>query len=101
MWKAIAAFDPQADRWAEPVSFGDREERIRTARLAVAGLKANAGLEPALTKDIDDFCERLAGLMLGREFGPPEAQFSQYLRDKGRHLVRDGVVEYDVVEQST
>src|SRR6266849_5171155 len=92
MWNALESFDPQADRWSEPVSFGDREERIRAAQNAISRVKQRYGPDAERECDIQRFHEHVKRLANGASYGAEVAQFTRRVRQAGSSLADASVV---------
>jgi len=92
MWKALESFDPQADRWSEPVDFGGREERIQAAENAIARARQRVEADIERERDIRTFRKHLEQLIVGAPFGHEEAEFTGYVRRAGSSLADRSVV---------
>ncbi len=92
MWIALESFDPNADRCSDPVSFGDREERIKTAQNAIARLEQRHGIADEKQQDIRAFHKHLKRLIDGNPFGAAVVKLSQRLRDTGSSLADQSVI---------
>lgn len=91
MWKALESFDPKADRWSEPVSFGNREDRIKAAETAISRV-ARCETDQEKQGDVDQFREHIKRLLSGTPYGPEEARFTQHVRRLGSMLADQSVV---------
>lgn len=93
MWIALDRFNPQADRWAEPVSFGARDKRIQDAREAVELLRRRheGKLGPETERDIRAFEEQIDRLRSDSSFRPEAAELARRLRALGRALAKESV----------
>ena len=82
MWKVLESFDPNADRWAEPVSLGDRDSRIQAATDAISWFKERHpdAVEKELKGDIERFHEFLRSLSSGSPYDVEVDQFCWHLR---------------------
>lgn len=93
MWTALEGFDPNADRWAEPVSFGSREERIQSANGAIARFneRHQDAVDQDMKQDIEAFRGCLAKLSGGSVYDTELDRFCWHLRDKGSALADQSV----------
>ena len=99
MWKALEAFNPKADRWAEPYDPGSSDDRSRAAEDALQKLQQQAVPQPA-REDIEKFHAFLSRLREAHEgFSEPMAKFTEYLRDRGSELARQSVSHADSAAQ--
>ena len=83
MWKALESFDPKADRWSEPVDFGDAAKRHGAAEIAIARAQRH-GSDTDKDRDILRFQEQFSS----RE---PDPKFLSHLRGEGSRLADDSV----------
>ena len=93
MWKAMESFDPKADRWSEPVSFGNRQERMKVAENAISRLRQRYGaaLSEEQALDVQAFHEHAEQLINGASFGVAEAEFTRHVRRTGSSLADQSV----------
>jgi hypothetical protein len=100
MWKALEAFNPKADRWAEPYDPGNSGDRYRAAEEALQNLQRQA-VAPVAREDIEKFHTFLGRLREAPEgYSEAIAKFGEYLRDRGSELARQSVSLADSASQS-
>ena len=77
MWGALESFDPKADRWAEPVDFRSRDDRIQEADNAIDRLKQRhpGAVDEEMDRDIGIFREFLQRLSSGASYDAKVDQF--------------------------
>ena len=93
MWKALESFDQKADRWAEPISFGSREERAQAAHNAIARFRERHldAVDKEMERDIQTFEVFLQELSSGASYDAAVDQFCWRLRDRGSALADQSV----------
>ena len=100
MWKALESFDLNADRWSEPVSFGNRDERLKAAENAISRVRQRYGnpFDEERERDVQAFREHVRRLSTGAPFGAEEARFTQRIRQIGSSLADQSVVAANTAE---
>ena len=93
MWKALESFDQEADRWAEPVSFGGREDRIQAAQNAIIRFRDRhlGAVDEEMERDVQTFQTFLQRLSSGSTYDATVDQFCWRLRDRGSALADQSV----------
>lgn len=90
MWTALESFDPNADRWSDPVDFGGTEKRLQAAEEAIARA-ARHGSDGEIEQDIQSFRDAVSQQA-------PNAQFLLHLRRKGSALADESVTAANTAE---
>ena len=93
MWKALESFDIRADRWSEPVDFGSRKQRIRTAQNTLTRFRGDYGdsHERELTRDVEKYERLLGRLAAGEDFEAVASTFCNTMRQRGSDLADKSV----------
>lgn len=107
MWTALQSYDPEADRWAEPIDFGSREKRVRRAREAIKlgrpesimpSRKADVALGDELDRDAREFEDILQQLEAGKPFSATMRKFADRVGAEGSRLSDESVALASVAQ---
>lgn len=97
MWTALESFDPNADRWSDPVDFGGPEKRLGAAEQAIARASRH-GADPEAAQDVQAFRQEI-GRLTGDASQVPDAELLQHLRNRGSLLADESVTAAHTAER--
>ena len=107
MWTALQSYDPEADRWVEPIDFGSREKRVRRAREAIKlgrpesvppSREADVALGEELDRDVRGFEDILKQLEAGKPFSVTMRKFADHVGAEGSRLSDESVALASVAQ---